>query len=149
MRGTWLSALVLGLVVELAGTPARAQFQDACPGTDLGTLSHLGGTLAGDTTGLSNDFGDTQIFGPNNAPVTDGSDPSIENCDTGLWRSGSSGPDAIASFQVDFAGTWTFSTCPGFPNCRGCDPGSADFDTSLMILKDAGWGCPGENTSEQ
>ena len=96
-------------------------------------LVSSGGTLNGDQSGGTNDFGD--------AGVTDGADPL--GCNEGAgWGSG--GLDQILEFTVDATGPWTFTTCPGYSDTgTGGPSGGNGRDTSLMVLEDTGAGCPG------
>ena len=104
---------------------------DLAGGADV--LVSSGGTLSGDNSTGTNDFGD--------AGVTNGQDPL--GCNEGAtWGSG--GGDQILEFTVDQTGPWTLTTCPGYSDAGAGGPaGGSSLDSSLMVLEDTGAGCPG------
>ena len=126
-----LGGVICVLTLLCAPTTIRAQLADACPGTDLGILTHPGGTITADTTGLANDFGegsDAATFAPNSTlsvlrrgeawvltedAVTKGADAFVRIANAvgadplGLFRIDVDGGDAIAMTGARFASTTT------------------------------------------
>jgi hypothetical protein len=108
------SAKMSTKVAAPVGQTVPPTISDACPATDIGTVTS-GDVVFGDNLTSADDFDNT--LWP----------------DCGATELGG-GQDEIFQFQVDTAGAWELSTCFA----------QTWFDSSLGLFEETGGGCPGD-----